>query len=64
MKDIIPYLDNYKMRPSVAGYEQFEANICRSEIQKLQEGSQNALTTLAAIRDDGNTQLRQAQGRG
>lgn len=63
MKDIIPYLSYYKMRPGVAGYETFESSVVRSEIQALREGSQTVLTTYENIRSQGNTLLRQAQGR-
>lgn len=63
MKDIIPYLSYYKMRPGVAGYETFESSVVRSEIQALREGSQTVLNTYEDIRSQGNTLLRQAQGR-
>ena len=63
IKDIIPYLQNYKMRPGVAGYETFESSVVRSEIQALREGSLTVLTTYGDIRSQGNTLLRQAQGR-
>lgn len=61
--DILPYIQNYKMRPSVAGYETFESSVVRSEIQSLREGSQTVLTTYSDIRSMGNALLRQAQGR-
>ena len=61
--DILPYLENYKMRPSVAGYEVFESSIVRADIQMLKEGSLTVLATYEKIRDDGNALLRQAQGR-
>lgn len=61
--DILPYIQNYKMRPSVAGYETFESSVVRSEIQSLREGSQTVLKTYDDIRDSGNTLLRQSQGR-
>ena len=51
------------MRPGVAGYETFESSIVRSEIQALREGSQTVLNTYEDIRSQGNTLLRQAQGR-
>lgn len=63
IKDILPYLSYYKMRPSVAGYETFESSVVRSEIQALREGSQTVLKTYEDIRSQGNTLLRQAQGR-
>lgn len=63
IKDILPYIDYYKMRPSVAGYETFESSVVRSEIQALREGSQTVLVTYKDIRSQGNTLLRQAQGR-
>ena len=61
--DILPYIDNYKMRPSVAGYEVFESSVVRSEIQSLKEGSQKVLKTYTNIRSSGNELLRQSQGR-
>ena len=61
--DILPYIQNYKMRPSVAGYETFESSVVRSEIQSLKEGSQTVFNTYKNIRSKGNTLLRQAQGR-
>ena len=45
MKDILPYLENYKMRPSVAGYEMFESSIVRTQIQALREGSLTVFET-------------------
>lgn len=62
--DILPYIGNYKMRPSVAGYEIFESSVVRSEIQSLREGSQTVYRTYTDIRSQGNALLRQAQGRG
>lgn len=64
MKDILPYLENYKMRPSVAGYEMFESSIVRTQIQALREGSLTVFETYKAIREQGNALLRTAQGRG
>lgn len=61
--DILPYLQNYKMRPSVAGYEIFESSVVRSEIQAMKEGN-TVLKTYENIRISGNEVLRQAQGRG
>lgn len=61
--DILPYIENYKMRPSVAGYETFESSVVRSEIQSLREGTQTVLKTYQDICSQGNTLLRQAQGR-
>lgn len=63
INDILPYIGYYKMRPSVAGYETFEASVVRSEIQSLREGSQTVLNTYADIRKQGNEVLRLAQGR-
>lgn len=63
MKDIIPYLEHYKMRPSIVGYETFEASIVRSKIQELKEGSKTGLETYNGIRDEGNKSLRLSQGR-
>lgn len=63
IKDILPYIGYYKMRPSVAGYETFEASVVRSEIQSLREGSQTVFKTYSDIRSQGNAILRQAQGR-
>ena len=51
------------MRPSVAGYETFESSVVRSEIQSLREGAQTVFVTYSDIRSQGNTLLRQAQGR-
>ena len=61
--DILPYIQNYKMRPSVAGYETFESSVVRSEIQSLREGAQTVFVTYTDIRSLGNTLLSQAQGR-
>lgn len=61
--DILPYLQYYKMRPSVAGYELFESSVVRSEIQSMKEGD-TILKTYDNIRKQGNETLRQAQGRG
>lgn len=61
--DILPHIQNYKMRPSVTGYETFESSVVRSEIQSLREGSQTVLKTYGDIRSQGNALLRQAQGR-
>ena len=61
--DILPYIQNYKMRPSVAGYETFESSVVRSEIQSLKEGSQTVFKTYGNIRSKGNALLRQSQGR-
>ena len=61
--DILPYLQNYKMRPSVAGYELFESSVVRSQIQAMKEGN-TVYKTYGNIRNSGNEVLRQAQGRG
>lgn len=61
--DILPYLQNYKMRPSVAGYELFESSVVRSQIQAMKEGN-TVYKTYGNIRSSGNEVLRQAQGRG
>ena len=63
IKDILPYIDNYKMRPSVAGYEIFESSVVRSEIQSLREGSKTVYKTYQEIRSKGNELLQQSQGR-
>lgn len=61
--DIMPYIRNYKMRPSVAGYETFESGVVRAEIQSLKEGSSTVFNTYKNIRSKGNNILRQSQGR-
>ncbi len=61
--DILPYLEYYKMRPSVAGYELFESSVVRSQIQAMKEGN-TVYKTYGNIRSSGNEVLRQAQGRG
>ncbi len=63
IKDILPYLENYKMRPSVAGYEMFESSVVRTQIQALREGQLTVFETYKAIREQGNALLRTAQGR-
>lgn len=63
MSDAIKYLQYYKMRPNVGGYEQFEANILRTEIQKMYEGTSEIGTAYNNIRVEGNKLLRKAQNR-
>jgi len=64
MKDAIPYLAYYRIRPNVAGYEAFESNVVRANIQKLYEGTyQTIQTCYYNIMEQGNQLLRRAQGR-
>ncbi len=60
--DIIEYVNYYKMRPNVEGYEQFESNIVRTYIQQMYEGG-TVLTAYDNILTEGNKILRQMQGR-
>jgi len=62
LSQAIPYLEYFRMRPNVAGYEPFEANVVRSQIQRMYEGDTVA-TVYQSIRSQGNSLLRQAQGR-
>lgn len=60
---ILEYIDDYKIRPNVAGYEAFEAQAVRAQIQTLFEGNQNAATTLVNIQTEGDRILKAAQGK-
>ncbi|HEY8390920.1 MAG TPA: extracellular solute-binding protein [Clostridia bacterium] len=60
--DIIDYVQYYKMRPNVEGYEQFESNVVRTYIQLMYEGD-TVLKTYNNILTEGNKLLRQMQGR-
>jgi hypothetical protein len=64
LKQALEHIDSFRMRPNVSGYEAFEANVVRAEIQKLYEGTHSTVNScFMQIMNEGNRVLRLAQDR-